>query len=204
MAGTCDVVTPAMSLATALPFRFAAIAVGRAPASDHHLRVLLLCRAGHQRGQILKRQAVGGAELRGVIDVAAELQHPIPVALQDRMPLLRRHRELIEILLLIRLEGLAVRILHQRHAEHVEPIPLARALRIEDLRARYVLIGFWRLYLSHLTSPNRAASDCRRAAPFAARRWARSWGSCRPARRHRAYASSCWDAANPFPTARDP
>src|SRR6266516_4895079 len=110
IAGTCDDATPAMILATFRPrlpvrLRFgfggalfapglAAIAFHRAPAAEHHLGVVLLRRSGHHRGQLLERTAVGGAELGGEIDVAAELEHPVVVALENRLGLRGRELEL--------------------------------------------------------------------------------------------------------------
>src|SRR5215203_4662529 len=111
IAGTCDDVTPAMTLATAFlslaGFRFrcrlvrlddtraglgvlarpAAVAVDRPAAAQHQVGVVLLRRAGHQRGKMLERVAVGRAELGGEIDVAAELQHPVVLTLEDRLAL---------------------------------------------------------------------------------------------------------------------
>src|SRR5262245_19885498 len=58
-AGICDVATPATILATALPLRLAAIALDRAPALDHHLRVLFLGSARHLCGDLLEGQPVG-------------------------------------------------------------------------------------------------------------------------------------------------
>jgi len=84
--------------------------------------------------------AVGRAELGGEIDVAAELEHAVVVALEDGLGLRRREVELLEILGLVRLEGLAVLVLHQRHAEHVDAEPLARALRVEHEGAGDVVI----------------------------------------------------------------
>jgi hypothetical protein len=69
--------------------------------------------------------AVGRAELGGEVDVAAELEHPVVLPLEDGLALLRGERELVEIGGFVRLEGLAVLVLHQRHAEHVEMIALA-------------------------------------------------------------------------------
>ncbi len=41
---------------------------------------------------------------------------------------------------LVRLEGLAVLVLHQRHAEHVDAVALARALGIEHEGAGNVVV----------------------------------------------------------------
>ena len=89
---------------------------------------------------MLERVAVGGAELGGEIDVAAELQHAVVVALEDGVGLLRRQLELLEVFRLVRLEGLAVLVLHQRHAEHVDAVALARAFGIEHKGARDVVV----------------------------------------------------------------
>src|SRR6185312_6260073 len=204
MAGTCEVVTPAMILAIflVLPVRFAAVSFGWPASRQHHLGVILLCRAGHDCGDVLEGQAIGRGEFRRVIDVAAKAQHFVPLALEDRLLLLRRHREAVEIRALVFLERLAPVSAHHRHAEHVEPIAGARALRVEDIGPRYVFVGF--LFLRQLTSPNRAASDCRPTAPSATTRSERYVESYRPEHRHPACVSSCSDAANPYPITRDP
>src|SRR5215469_7450699 len=68
MAGTCDTLTLATIFATLLtclpgPFRLAAVALDRAAAVQHHLRVLFLREAGHGRGDVLERFAVRGEQL---------------------------------------------------------------------------------------------------------------------------------------------
>src|SRR5258708_24302379 len=80
MAGTCEVATPATILAMrpGLPLRLEAIAVGRTTALQHHLGVILLAHAGHRGSYLLERQPVGSAQLGSEVDVAAELDHPIP------------------------------------------------------------------------------------------------------------------------------
>src|SRR5690348_14741373 len=60
-----------------------AVAFDGAAACQHHRRVILLGRTGHQRREMLKRMPVGGAKLGGEIDVAAELQHAVVVALEN-------------------------------------------------------------------------------------------------------------------------
>ena len=84
--------------------------------------------------------AVGGAELGGEINIAAELEHAVVIALEDGVGLLRRQVELLEVFRLVRLEGLAVLILHQRHAEHVDAESLARAVLVEDEGAGDVVV----------------------------------------------------------------
>src|SRR6266850_1660609 len=157
MAGTCDDATPAVILATFRPrlgcLRFgfglarrlvaagpAAVAFDRAATIEHHLGVVLLRGPGHDSGEMAERMAVGRAELGGEVDVAAELQHAVVVALEDGVGLLRRERELLQVFGLVRLEGLAVLVLHQRHAEHVDAVSLARPLRIEHEGAGDVVI----------------------------------------------------------------
>src|SRR5579864_2949630 len=88
--------------------RLAAVAFNRTAAGEHHVGVVFLRRAGHLRGQMAERMAVGGAELGGEIDVAAELQHAVVVALEHGLALLRRQIEFFQILGLVGLERLAV------------------------------------------------------------------------------------------------
>src|SRR5262245_27171661 len=87
-----------------------------------------------------ERMAVSRAELGGEIDVAAQFEHAVVVALDDSLGLRRRQPELLEIFRLVRLEGLAVLVLHQRHAEHVDAVTLARALGVEHESAGDVLV----------------------------------------------------------------
>src|SRR3984893_13812346 len=96
MAGTCDDDTPAMILAT-FAVRFAAIAFHRAAALEHHLGIFFLGGAGHDGGRLLEREPIGRAELGGEIDVAAELEHLVPIALEDGFALLGRQGELVEV-----------------------------------------------------------------------------------------------------------
>src|SRR5262249_35595243 len=125
MAGTCDEEIPATILATAfrsfaasLRLRFrrrlalgrarlAAVAFDRAPAAEHHGRVVLLRGAGHLSGKMLERVAVGRAELGSEVDIAAKLEHPVVVALEDGFALRWREREPVEVFLLVFLERLA-------------------------------------------------------------------------------------------------
>ena len=118
-----------------------AVAFDRAAAGQHHRGVVRLGRAGHHRGEVLERVPVGRAELGGEIDVAAELQHAVVVALEDGVLLRRRQVETLEVARLVGLERLAVLVLHQRHAEHVDAVALPRALGIEHERAGNVVVG---------------------------------------------------------------
>src|ERR1700722_5674087 len=84
--------------------------------------------------------AVGGAELGGEIDIAAQFQQAVVIALEHGLSLLRRQLELLHILRLVRLEGLAVLVLHQRHAEHVDAIALTGPFGIEYESAGNIVI----------------------------------------------------------------
>src|SRR5690348_10938644 len=128
MAGTCETFTLATILATLLPLRLTAIALDRPATLQHHLGILLLGESGHGRRDELKRQPVGGEQFGEKVDVAAELDHAAPIALENGLALLIRHGPFLEIGSLVLLEFLAVGGLHQRHAEHVDVIALARAL----------------------------------------------------------------------------
>src|SRR5665213_2514571 len=119
MAGTSEVATPATILAMVFPLRFAAIAFDRTAAMEHHVGVLLLRRTGHLRRQLLEGEAVERAELRGEVDVAAEFEHLVPIAVGNRFGLLGRHRKLLFVAFFVGAKRGAVLFLHQRHAEHV-------------------------------------------------------------------------------------
>ena len=133
---------------------------GRDACDDPSHGVHPIC-CGHDRGDVLKGKAVARGELGGVIDVAAQLQHEVPLAPQHRLALRRRHGEAVEIGGLVRLEGGAVLGRYQRHAEHIEMIARARFLRIEQDRAGNVVEGCGRRHRAALISPNKAASDYR-------------------------------------------
>src|SRR4051812_28548807 len=90
-AGTWEVLTPAMIRAIR-PLRLAAIAFDLPPAFPHHLRVRLGGGAGHERRELLHRQPVAERELDREEDVAAEVDHAIPVPREHRVALFRRHR----------------------------------------------------------------------------------------------------------------
>src|SRR5215475_11847665 len=120
MAGTCEQFTLATILAMVFHLRFASIALDRAAAVQHHLRIFLFCGARHFGGDLRERETVGGENLREEIDIAAELDHAVPVPLQDSLALLLCHRPFLQVLRLVRLELRALLGLHERHAEHVE------------------------------------------------------------------------------------
>ena len=64
------------------------------------------------------------AELGGVVDVAAHVNHPQPVPLEHAAALLFGEREAVQVAGFVGQERLAVLRLHQRHAEHVQVIAL--------------------------------------------------------------------------------
>src|SRR5206468_10195939 len=109
-------------------------------------------------GEMLERMAVGGAELGGEVNVAAEFQHPVVVALENGVGLRGSEIELLEVFRLVRLEGFAVLVLHQRHAEHVDAVALARALGVEHEGAGDVVIVM-------LRACHRRPPYCRPAPP---------------------------------------
>src|SRR6202034_3209307 len=74
-------------------------------------------------------------------------EHPIVVTLEDRFGLLRRQLEPLQVLRLVRLEGLAILVLHQRHAKHVDAVTLAGPFGIEHERAGDVVVNL--LLASH-------------------------------------------------------
>src|SRR3954454_5782625 len=136
MAGTCDDATPATILATFGP-RFAArlcdcfglggfaalrgikaprpaaVAFDRSPAGEHHGGGVILRGARHGGCQMPEGMAVGCAKLGREIDVAAEFEHAVVVALENRFDLLGAEFPLLQIFRFIRLERLAVLFLHQ-------------------------------------------------------------------------------------------
>src|SRR3954470_17457141 len=105
-----------------------------------------------------ERVPVGRAKLGGEIDVAAELEHAVVIAVEDRLGLLGGERILLEVPGLVRLEGCAVLGLHQRHAEHVDAVALTRALGIEDERARDVLVFVFLVLFLRLRPSHRRVS----------------------------------------------
>src|SRR5262249_19229994 len=68
----------------------AAVALDRAAAVEHHLGVVFLGRARHDRRDVLERMPIGRPKLGGEIDVAAKLQHPVVLTLEDGFALLAR------------------------------------------------------------------------------------------------------------------
>jgi hypothetical protein len=94
------------------------------------------CRAPTTRWFASERKAPG----RGKIDVAAELQHPIPLPLEDRFPVCRRQLVSVQILRFVDFEFVAVRLPQQRHSEHVDAVPSARTLGVEHVGAQDIVV----------------------------------------------------------------
>ena len=115
IAGTCDVYTLALMRAlTLLLARCShsftiAIAVRRAAAGDHHVAVLVLRHPGHRCRHLLEALAVGRTDLGEEVDVAAERDHAVHVAVEHRLLLVGGHRPLVEVGGLVALEPLPVR-----------------------------------------------------------------------------------------------
>jgi hypothetical protein len=99
--------------------------------------------AGHGARHLLEALAIGGADLGQEVDVAAGAHAPVEVARQHGLLLLFRHGPLIQITAFVGLEALAVRGLHQAHAELVEPVAFAALLSIKNDGAWHVEIGFF-------------------------------------------------------------
>src|SRR5229473_8082298 len=146
MAGTCDVAIPATILAT-LDLRrrllLVAVALGAAPARQHHLCIRFLRNAGHHAGHILEGKAVAKRNLDGVVDVPADAQHSQPVALEHRAALLGIERKAIEIRRLVLLEALAILRFVERHAEHVQRVADPAAFGVIDIGAGNAVVVAW-------------------------------------------------------------
>ena len=119
-----------------------AVALGAAPAGDHHVTVLLLAHAGHAAGHLLKTQAVGGAEFGQEVNIAAGAHHPVQVAGPHGGALLLGHRPFGQVGVFVLLEAQAVVGLHQAHAKLVQPIAFAALVGVKNRRAGHVQIGF--------------------------------------------------------------
>jgi len=116
---------------------------------DHHVAILFLAHAGHAPRHLLETLAVGGTDLGQEVDVAAKLDAAVQVARQHRLLLRFGHGPFVQVGALAGLEACAVFGFHQRHAELVQVITLARLFRVEDRRAWHVQVGFveWHLGL---------------------------------------------------------
>src|SRR6185437_6037940 len=131
MAGTWLVVKPAVILAMSAVLLDRTVALYRPPAGQHHRGVLLDGHVGHRANGLLKAETVGGEDLGEEVDVAALADRGVVVASENRLLLRLRHRPLVDIGSLVGLEPLAILCLHQTHAELIERVALARALRGE-------------------------------------------------------------------------
>src|ERR1700730_18347399 len=103
--------------------------------------------------------AFPAARRGGEIVFPPKLQHAIVIALEYRVALLGGELKSLEIGCFVRLEGLAVFFLHQRHAEHVDAVSLPRSLGIEHERAGNVVVLLRRA--CHLTVSSTIASGSR-------------------------------------------
>src|SRR6516225_623969 len=139
MAGMWLVVRPTVMRAISVPLLDRAPAVGRPPAMEHHLLVVVDVHAGHRGHGLQVAEPVGGEDLRQEVDVAAEVEHRVVVAVEHRLLLGLGHRPLVQVGPLASLEPLPVLGLHQAHAELVQLVALLRALRREHPGAGYVI-----------------------------------------------------------------
>jgi hypothetical protein len=119
-----------------------AVAVGRAPAADHHGAIFVFAHAGHAAGHLLEAQPMGRPQLGQEIDVAAERDGAVQIHIQHRLLLRLGHRPLVQIGVLISLETLAVVGLHERHTELVQVVTLAALFGVEDRGPGYIQIRF--------------------------------------------------------------
>ena len=111
----------------------AAVALDRPAAGQHHRGVGFLRHAGHAGGHVLKALAVGGADLGQKVNVAAGGDAAVQVAGQYALLLFFGHGPFIQVGPLVGLEAFAAGGLHQRHAELVQGVALARLLGIKDV-----------------------------------------------------------------------
>src|SRR5262249_14971748 len=128
MAGMWLVVKPAVMRALSPTLRHGTPAVWRAPAVQHHLLVVRHGHAGHRAYRLHVTETVGGEDLRQEVDVAAEVEHRVVVAVEHGLLLRLGHRPLVQVRPLPGLEALAVLRPHQAHAELLDGIALLDAL----------------------------------------------------------------------------
>src|ERR1700722_939100 len=146
MAGTWEQAMPATILATLVVLLcsvFVSVTLRRTASRQHHLRIDFLGYAGHHAGHVLEGESVAKCDLDGVVNVAADLQHAEPVALQDRPALLGGQCKAVQVCACVVLEAFAVLRLVERHAEHVERVPFAAAARIVDIGAGNAFVVAW-------------------------------------------------------------
>ena len=79
-------------------------------------------------------------DLEGVIHIRAKLQQENIVSVKHRLALFVRHRKFLQIGHFITAEFLAAFGLVQRHAEHVQMIPLTVTPAVENISSRNIVI----------------------------------------------------------------
>src|SRR5215472_18793852 len=164
------VVSPAVMRATSGSVPHRAPALGRAPAMQHHLLVVIDGHAGHRGHRLEVAEPVGGEYLRQEVDIAAEIEHRVVVAVEHRLLLGLRHRPLVEVGPLAGLEPLPVLRLYQAHAELVQVVTLLGALGREHPGAGDVieLRGVIRHLASQYRREGLSTSSWRRRSSVAA------------------------------------
>src|SRR5256885_9196020 len=70
-----------------------AVSFDAASAAQHHLAVVLLVHAAHGRDHVLHADPVGGADLHEEVDVSAQRNAAVQVAVQHGLSLLGRSEE---------------------------------------------------------------------------------------------------------------
>src|SRR5712691_5436960 len=124
--GTCEVASPQITSAIA------------AAARCHHGHELLLGHARERAAEELHRPFVHQGQLEDVEDVAAEIEHAHPVAVQHGLLLLRGQVIGVAVRGLVTAEGgPALRGAHG-HAQIVEVVPTAALLSVEYVGSRHV------------------------------------------------------------------
>src|SRR5258706_7661191 len=96
----------------------------------------------------------------------AELQHAVPIAFQDSLFLFFRHRPLVQVSTLVRLETGAVLRLHQRHAEHVEVVAFARLVCVEHHGSGQIVIVFGKRHRRSLFQAQYSRIGLSTSSPF--------------------------------------
>src|SRR5260370_40570603 len=83
---------------------------------------------------------ISGSELGYKVDVASKLQASVVLTLENGVALFVRESELLQVFSFICLESFPVLVLHERHAEHVDPISLSRSFGVKDKSTGNVVI----------------------------------------------------------------
>src|SRR6516164_5096135 len=127
MAGMWLVVSPAVMRAMSVTVLNGAPALRRTASGDHHLLIVLDGHPRHRAHRLEVAEPVGGEDLGQEVDVPAQVEHLVVVAVEHGLLLVFGHRPLIEVGTFAGLEPLPVLRLHQAHAELVQLIALFRA-----------------------------------------------------------------------------